>query len=298
MSRIHAVVGSGTAPDSVIKEGLRDVLESDDIVVIPWYGKPTPGLAAVYDYVLDNSIDFIMYHDGANLPAKAFATAESGSLICCPNVDLGVIASVASGGKVLVLWDATNEAAMEELINNVFDNISEKTLTLELTNGLAPISLSLLTPEPVDEVDPTDDSPKEFTREELSIMPVGALKRLAESKGLPTGVTGKGNYIKVILGEELSLSALPPADTNNTNISEDTKMPTPIVIGVDDLKRSLADVTPSGTQVVIIDLLRTRGIEFGTAILEHVPTGRHRSLAITALEDALDRAVKGILTNA
>lgn len=302
MTRIHGVVGSGTAPDTVIKEGLKDLLEDGDIVMLPWYGKPTPGVAAVYDYVLDNGIEFIMYHDSGANPPSAFSTAEMGTLIAVNiNVDLAISQDVSSGGSVLVLWDTENEKYMEALVTTVFDHTSEKTLVLELTNGLAPISMSLIdTPPPQveDEVDPTDDSPIEFTREELSIMPVGSLKRIAESKGLPDGVSGKGNYIKVILGEELSLSALPP-ETIQTNTSTvgAVKMTAPTVMGVDDLKKSLADVTPSGSQVVVIDLLRTRGIEFGTAILEHVPLGRNRSLAITALEDALDRAVKGILTN-
>lgn len=318
MASIHGVIGNGSAPDTVIKEGLRDILGDGDILVLPWYGKPTDGLAAVYDYVLDNSIDFVMLHHKSDVPAKAFTTSTCGSIVVADNVDASVLQSIGGGGKVLFLWDDRSSAArdMDKLANFIFDNLDEKTLVLELTNGLAPISLSLVDTLPDEEssteVDPTDDSPITFSREELSIIPIQSLKRMAEDHGLPAGVVGKANYIDTILGIPLKDSALPPlklvaegtetldrlADKNVVHIDVVSGNKVALIMGLPELKLSLGSVGSIPLDEATVGLLRTRALEFGTSILEHVPQGRNRSLAITALEDALDRAVKGVMTNA
>lgn len=321
MSRTHGVVGDGSAPSNVINEGLKDLLEEGDVVALPWYGKPTPGLAAVYDYILDNEVEFVMFHTDDTKPPKSFTSADTGSTSAVTDVHHAILKTVGSGGKVLFMWD---DEKAGDLIDVVFDTVAESVLVLELTNGLAPISLSLVPAPPVaammeEEVDPTDDAPISFTRDELGIMPVPSLRRLAEAKGLPAGVSGKANFIKVILGEELSEAALPPAPIQTTTSkvttdlssvqvevvkeildkSEPVKPSRPeVVIGMAELQRSLESVGAVPLDEATVGLLRTRALEFGTSILEHVPQGRNRSLAITALEDALDRAVKGVLTNA
>ena len=324
MSSIHAVIGNGTAPASVIKEGLRDILEDGDIVAIPWYGKPTDGLAAVYDYILDNNIDFVMLHHKSNEPAKAFTSAQNGSTIVMDNVNASLLTTVGQGGKVLFLWDDRDSAAddMLKLVNFVFDNIGEQTLVLELTNGLAPISLSLAEEAPAAttddvEVDPTDDSPTSFTREELSIMPIQSLKRMAEDNGLPEGVVGKNNYIDTILGVPLKDSAYPPlkavteflearvevvkgilAKSEPVTILVPKDHKASLIMGLPELKASIDNTAIEPMDGTTVNLLKTRALEFGTSILEHVPQGRNRSLAITALEDALGRAIKGVMTDA
>lgn len=61
------------------------------------------------------------------------------------------------------------------------------------------------------------------------------------------------------------------------------------------LLRSLTNVTPSPEQVERIELVRQVAKALGVAVIENVPAGRQRSLAITHLEDAAMWAVKGIV---
>lgn len=328
MSRIHALLGTGNAPKTVIQEGLRDLLEEDDVVALPWYGKPTDGLAAAYDYILDNDVQFLMYHNPDNKPPKAFTSAESGSTLEVNGVEKQILGAMANKGKVLILWD-DNEA--EELVNFVFDTVPESALVLELSNGLAPISLSLV-PEKEEvtpvatsyvEDDPTDDAPVAFTEDELNIMPVASLKRLAmETGNLPDGVSGKANYIKVILGTTLPEQALPPKEAKphpankptagpppSQNIGKpmpvtlgdsDLTLPaptTPVVVGYEELRASLFDHArePSRRETETINDLTSAAFQLGEHIISNVPAGRHRSLALKALEDVVSRSVKGII---
>lgn len=338
MSRIHALLGTGNAPKTVIQEGLRDLLEEDDVVALPWYGKPTDGLAAAYDYILDNDVQFLMYHNPDNKPPKAFTSAESGSTLEVNGVEKQILGAMANKGKVLILWD-DNEA--EELVNFVFDTVPESALVLELSNGLAPISLSLV-PEKEEvtpavtsyvEDDPTDDAPVAFTEDELNIMPVASLKRLAmETGNLPDGVSGKANYIKVILGTALPAQALPPKEDLPVHVTPKAAKPypankptagplpsqnigkpmpvtlgdsdltlpaptTPVVVGYEELRASLFDHArePSRRETETINDLTSAAFQLGEHIISNVPAGRHRSLALKALEDVVSRSVKGII---
>lgn len=339
MSRTHALLGIGNAPKSVIQEGLRDVLKDGDIIALPWYGKPTDGLAAAYDYILDNDIEFVMYHDPSVLPPKAFTSSELGKVQQSNSIALDeeILLSVHDKGKVLILWD---DASAESLIHTVFDVIGDNTLVLELTNGLAPISLSLtpeaeVTPAATSYVedDPTDDAPVAFTEDELNIMPVASLKRLAmETGNLPDGVSGKANYIKVILGTDLPEQALPPKEDRLVHVTpkeakphplnkptagpppsqnigkpmpvtlgdSDLTLPaptTPVVVGYEELRASLFDHArePSRRETETINDLTIAAFQLGEHIIANVPAGRHRSLALKALEDVVSRSVKGII---
>lgn len=320
MSRTHALLGIGNAPKSVIQEGLRDVLKDGDIIALPWYGKPTDGLAAAYDYILDNDIEFVMYHDPSVLPPKAFTSSELGKVQQSNSIALDeeILLSVHDKGKVLILWD---DASAESLIHTVFDVIGDNTLVLELTNGLAPISLSLtpeaeVTPAATSYVedDPTDDAPVAFTEDELNIMPVASLKRLAmETGNLPDGVSGKANYIKVILGTTLPEQALPPKEDRPVHVTPKEEKPvpvtlgdsdltlpaptTPVVVGYEELRASLFDHArlPSRRETETINDLTSAAFQLGEHIIANVPAGRHRSLALKALEDVVSRSVKGII---
>jgi hypothetical protein len=325
----HAVIHNGTAPASIITESLRDALDPTDTLALPWYGRPTEGLAAVYDHVLDNEVSFIMYHDADNLPAKSFRNASHGKLMEIANVNKALIKSVdVPGGKILFLWNEEDEQSTTDAVQFVFDHCDPKTLVLELTNGLAPISLSLAADAPEEtpvvspeaeveadpEVDPTDsvDETEKFSKAELEIMSVPVLKRLAENIGVPKGVTGKANYIRIIVGEPLPEASFPPGERAEP---EPTKAPVPETIADKDLtqpkppawnpatgdeahallRKSLLNQKPSDDQIVTIEAYREVALKLGGFIIDNIPVGRNRSLALTALEDTVMRGVKGIL---
>lgn len=321
----HGVVGTGTAPDTVIVGGLRDIVKDTDSIALPWYGKPVPeGVAAVYDYVLENEIDAVMYHTDDQMPAKAFVNAENVSLQEVTNVDVAIAKAVSGKGKILLLWD-DEDSSGEKLAELMFATRDDVNL-LELTNGLAPISLDLApVAEPVVEdieEDPTDDGPVDttFTEEELKAMQPPLLKRMAQDKGLPAGVTGKSNYIRVILGQPLPAHAYPPgtepkeeapkADAKVLQLpvtvaDSDPTQPTPAGWNpakgdeaLEQLRKTLFNQTPTPEQVLSIEEFRTRAFQLGQVILDLIPVGRNRSLALIALEDVVMRGVKGILLDA
>lgn len=183
-TKVHAIVGTGTAPTAVIQEGLRDVIGKNDNVALLWLGPPNETMEDVYDFIMDNEIAFIMYYaEGAN-PARVFREAENGVVQKVRDPFKGALQSVANGGKVLFLWD--NDAE-DSQIEPVFDTIDQGTLVLELTNGCAPIGIEMDIPEPVDpdlakdETEPDEDS--DFTKEELEVMTPFAVKRYGERKG-------------------------------------------------------------------------------------------------------------------
>lgn len=314
---IKAVVGKGAAPESVIVEGLRDSLKAGDTIMIPWYGdKPvSKGLVPVYDYVLEEELPFILVHANGTTPPKYF-NVEHGSLLSAANVNTKLIKAVENkGDAILFLWDGDDEKGSEELAKRAYETVPPKVLIQELTNGLAPISFTEDEPPALPkEDDPPAEESKAFTREELDIMPAAALKRLAKDTGnLPDGVVGKGNYIKVILGEELAPHAYPPGAEPETKQAEqpvtvgdsDPTQPTPpgwnVAKGEEalaQLKKSLYNQTPDAAQVILIEAFRDAAYVLGKHIVENVPPGRNRSLAITALEDTVMRSVKAILLDA
>lgn len=196
---IYAVVGNGTAPASVIEEGLRDSLKEGDAVALVW---TTPedddGIGAVYDYILDNDIQFCLYYAEGDKVPRVFRESEVGVVQKVKNPALKALGDISGKGKVLFLWDT---AAEDDQIDVVFDTIDEGVLVLELTNGLDPIKEVAAgeIPEPSDpdleEVDPADAPDKEddtrFTKAELEVMAAAAVKRYGKRIGT-TATTMKG----------------------------------------------------------------------------------------------------------
>lgn len=190
-AKTHAVVGSGTAPTKVIQEGLRDVVDNKDAVNLVWMGAPNATMEDVYDFVLDNEINFVMYYaDGVN-PARVFRESEHGIVQKVRDPFKSALQSVENGGKVLFLW---NEDADDDQVIPVFDTIETGTLVLDLTNGMSPISVEMDIPEPVDpELAKDEDEPDEdtdFTKDELEVMTPFAVKRYGERKGCSARTKG------------------------------------------------------------------------------------------------------------
>lgn len=60
------------------------------------------------------------------------------------------------------------------------------------------------------------------------------------------------------------------------------------------LRRSLTNHTPSPEGIESIGTIREAGLRFGGAIIKGSPAGRERSLALTAMEEAVMWAVKAV----
>ena len=200
--KVHAVVGRGTAPAKVINEGLRDVVGKEDTVSLVWLGKPKEGEEAVYDFVLEHDVSFQMFYNDDSTPPRVFREADHGAVQKVRNPLKSALESVENGGKVLYLWDAD---ADDDQVEVVFDIIDAGTLVLELTNGLAPISIDMDIPEPEEPVlekDPEEEAVSEdtlFTKDELAIMTPFAVKRYGERQGCKA--TTKGGIIKELFPE-------------------------------------------------------------------------------------------------
>ncbi len=189
---VHAIVGGGSAPEKVIIEGLRDVLNEGDSVGLIWRGKPTSTEEDIFGYVLDNEIPFTMYYEDGEPPHKSFREVDHGVCQKTRTLMTSALKAVEGTGKVLFLWD---DEDTDDQIDFVFDNISKDTLVLELTNGCAPIVINDDIPEPVDpdlqeEVEEALDDTT-FTKEELESMTAVAVKRYGERKKTEA-VTKKG----------------------------------------------------------------------------------------------------------
>jgi hypothetical protein len=193
--KVHAIVGTGSAPARVIAEGLRDGIGKEDAVSLVWTGRPTAGMEMVYDFVLDNDISFQMFYADGTTPPRVFRESEFGAVQKVRDPFISALKSVALGGNAFFLWDEEKDDAQ---IMPVFDTVEQGVLVLELTNGLAPISMDMEIPEPVerevekDEAEPQDDT--QFTKEELEVMTAFAVKRYGERLG--TKATTKGGIIE------------------------------------------------------------------------------------------------------
>lgn len=229
----HIIVGTGwleeEIPQSVVNESLRDVIEEGDDVVIPWYGKPTPALAQVYDYIFDQEIPFELIHNTGSKIPKAFTDAKFGTVLN-PNGGLAAEYLKNLTGVFMVLGDddITNETLAE-----VLDKGSWEGPVLDLADGLTEIDLEIVDePDEVPEAErrglaeklvPSDDDPTEvedehvaepdplsFTRDEMESMPLRTLQRLCKQAGLEASGNAKAAYIDALSeakGEDVAREA-------------------------------------------------------------------------------------------
>jgi hypothetical protein len=66
---------------------------------------------------------------------------------------------------------------------------------------------------------------------------------------------------------------------------------------LDQLMRSLTNVTPDEAQIVRIEDIRSHAKALGEAIIENSKNSRERSTALTKLEESAMWAVKGVVLN-
>jgi hypothetical protein len=190
---VHAIVGSGSVKPSVVKAGLRDVLKEGDGVALVWSGRPSEGMEAVYDYILDEEFNFQMFYAEGTTPPKVFRESELGFVQKTRAPLVSAVKAVTEYGTVLFFWDEDNA---ESEINLVADHVMEGTKVLEMTGGLHPIEIDptdMPVPQEVkveDEPDEDEDE-EDFTKEELEVMAAAAVKRYGARKGV-AAVTKSG----------------------------------------------------------------------------------------------------------
>jgi hypothetical protein len=191
MYETFGVIGSGNASRKVIEAGLKDLGNSESFIV-PWYGKVTPGLETVYDWLLDNEVKFtIVSTDSGKAVPKALAE-KAVAVEKTDDVNYKILRDLKSRditGISLILWDAENE---EESMRLSYMSIDMKLSTLELTNGLLPIVFDDVEREQPKEVKTTsvDEMPDlgdaSYARETLEVMPAALVRRMAKDKGIAT----------------------------------------------------------------------------------------------------------------
>ena len=181
--RTHAIIGTGKSSADAIKESLKDAIADGDAVSVVWSGPPTDSVEVVYDYLLDNEVDFTMFYEDGKNPPKVFRLCEHGVTQKSRNPVVAAAKTVAGGGKVLVLWDDDETADYVTAAEVASDTV----LFLELSNGLAPLTINddeEEDEEPEVEVEEEEeDDDENFTREELVAMPAAAVKRYGAKKG-------------------------------------------------------------------------------------------------------------------
>jgi hypothetical protein len=190
--KVHAVVGNGEASEKAIRAALSDALNDGDAIGLVWSPPHGEGTEAVFDYVLDKHVPFVMYYkEGAN-PHKLFRQSEHGIVQKVRNPLTAALRAI-DGGNVLFLWDdEENPEDDETLISHVFDVAGEDALVLALNHGLAPISLEPDVEIPeieedaiISEEEEDDDPVADFTIEELENMPASSVKTWAAKRGIP-----------------------------------------------------------------------------------------------------------------
>ena len=186
MREAYGVIGSGSASRKVIEASLNDI-GLEPMFIVPWYGKVTDGLEAVYDWVIDNDASFsIVAKDGVKTVPKALSSKAT-SVTVVDDVDAQILSTLKNReveGMALVLWDQEKETYSVGVASQAIDL---RLPTLELTNGLVPIILDDDSAKEESELVVEDEMPDigdtQYERETLEMMPAALVKRMAKDKG-------------------------------------------------------------------------------------------------------------------
>jgi len=137
----YIIGGTGNASANVIETGLNDTQGTCFHVI--WTGKPTAGQARVLDWLITRNEKFIVYSTGKVHPSVLDASLivyHMENLVEDAFVQAQTIAE--NSLEVLVLFDTDETGEPTELTKElVFGAYDRKLPCLELTNGLAPLSV-------------------------------------------------------------------------------------------------------------------------------------------------------------
>ena len=280
----YAIIGTGAASEASIKESLTDILSPDDTILIGWFGRPMPeSIETVYGYLLDNEVQFSLYHRPEQEVTRHFRDADN----CVVTQSRHPVdAMLKEADEVLFLWDDDENDATPSLIQYVMDHINEGVQVKELSNGLAPIIIDyeMPEPEPATSEDDEEEDDTRFTRDELEVMTAAAVKRYGDRLGLEAKT--KSGIIEELFGAteeeplQVALQRNPPREDAPANYADDspivagdTATYTPRLSFEDEFKALLDNFTDHGPRA---------GFEYDMA---HLTLGQARLWMLKALSE-------------
>lgn len=187
MKKIYGIIGAGKASPKAITTALDD-LEKDAIFYVPV--ARSESMETVYDWLIDNEREFIVIGNaGKVLKASASDVLEAPEV---SDTNMGVLQYLRdTGATVLVLWD-------DDITEAVYAAHSHGHRILELSNGLAPITVDDDAPTPEQDSKDEANDDKTLSRGELESMPISAVKRYAVNYGLDIKGLGKEEIIDAL----------------------------------------------------------------------------------------------------
>lgn len=181
----YGILGSGDATASAVQECLMDIVDSDKDVIFLIHArrKPQGAVPYVYDFIVDNEVDFVSYtRVDDNAPKPLIEGAKESH-----KTDDPLMGIIRDSDKILLLWDEQNNESSEKIAIRCADAGKE---ILDLTMALTPVVVN-----PSDTK--TETSP--FTKEELLEMPVGVLRNQAKALGMDMSRAKKDEIIEALL---------------------------------------------------------------------------------------------------
>jgi len=149
----YLIGGTGNASANVIESGLSDLKGSWFHIL--WTGKPTAGQARVLDWMIDHSAKFTVYTESGKVPPAVGQASDSIVKVDSLVEDAFFQAQTRSENSlaVLVLYDEDETKEATELTQSLVFGANDRNLVcLELTNGLAPLT--------VDSDKPSSEAPR------------------------------------------------------------------------------------------------------------------------------------------
>lgn len=251
---LYGIIGTGEASESAIAAALND-LDTNATFVVP--NRKSTVMEPIWDWLIDQDIAF----DIVGEPGKALRKYANNVIETETNDTdsflLQHLTEASESPTILVLWDDSENCA-----KNVLFAASKNWKILELTNGLAPIT--------VDEEEAPVEQEEQFNAEELESMPIAALKRLAVNAGIDV----KGKTREEIINSMLPKKEEDPLEAHDAATTQ---------------IRSAAMATGSAAE----DIVQAATI-LTNVIMNTLPDSRERQQAIINLEQAIMWATRSL----
>ncbi len=222
----YGIVGGGKHAASIIEDGIKDIFtqDLDHTLYLNCRKGASESEKIAYSYVLDNEIPFIAVTSDSSAPKVLVETADyivdGGS-----SAEQAIIKELAANnGTLLVMWD---DERSEEMMYLVVTAIDLGVTVLELSNGLVPILLE----DPVEQEPTITETPapkaevelEPLTRDELSDMSIGLLKKAAFAQGIAdAGGMSKEALMNALM--ESDECELPVVASDNHEVQEPQAM--------------------------------------------------------------------------
>lgn len=183
MLKKYGILGSGTAADNVIEDGLTEIGEDNEFIVgCP--AKPSAGMIRVLEWLIDREVRYQIICV-KQTPEKFVDNASGCDYRATEEEINGRVLSrlQKENGSLLLLWDVENENAMEKVC---FGAADFGVAVRDLCNGLVPLFVESDTQTPTKEkhVPTAEIEVEPLSREELFSMPLAMLRKTAQSEGV------------------------------------------------------------------------------------------------------------------